>query len=104
MTEIERVTQEKNVLLRRVAELEREVESYRQGGAAPQQPSDDALKRRIMYLEGLLAQQGQGSLPDFNLLYEQGEAIRQDTIRLLRLKEARVGIVVDRQVQRIMRK
>ena len=36
-----------------------------------------------------MAQQNQGVVPDFNLLYEQGEAIRQDTIRLLRMKEGR---------------
>lgn len=33
-------------------------------------------------------QKGQGGF-DFNALYEQGEQIRQDTIRLLKLKESK---------------
>jgi hypothetical protein len=48
------------------------------------------LRNRISYLEGLLQQQqkeGQGfSLNELNVLYAQGEAIRQETIRLLKLK------------------
>ena len=97
MAEVERVRDEKSILVRRVAELERELEGYRQGGAGPPQLSDATLRNRIAYLEGLLSQ-GQGVMPDFNLLYEQGEAIRQDTIRLLRLKEARTGTWIEIQV------
>jgi hypothetical protein len=34
-------------------------------------------------------QGGRSDIPDFNILFAQGEAIRQETLRLLKLKEAK---------------
>lgn len=70
--------------------MEKELTYYRSQGA-PGGRYENELKEKVAYLEGLLNQSGGpgGSGIDFNALYAQGEAIRQDTLRLLRLKEAR---------------
>lgn len=53
---------------------------------------ENELRARLAYLENLIHnQQGavSGDIPDLNLLFAQGEAIRQETLRLLKLKEAK---------------
>lgn len=69
--------------------MEKELSYYRSQGAPGGTGYENELRSKVAYLEGLLEQQrtsGSSGGIDFNALYAQGEAIRQDTLRLLRLK------------------
>jgi len=93
-----------NAQKKRNVELEREVEYLRQvangGSVGPVAGSvgggnEQELRNKIAYLENALnniQQEGVRALmehPDFRILFDQGEAIRKETIRLLRFKEAK---------------
>lgn len=64
----------------------------------PDGRQEQELRDRVVYLEGLLHQVKQegnkAEHPDFKILFAQGEAIRQETLRLLKLKEAKGKIIL----------
>ena len=84
-----------NAEKKRSLELERELDFYRKGQGAPGDGRyENELKARVAYLENQLKEtqnkEGfKGDLQDFQALFAQGEAIRQETLRLLRMKEAK---------------
>ena len=79
-----------NAANRRNAELEKHLEQVGRGGP---QVGEQELRNRVAYLENLLSQvQQEGTKsenPDFKSLYAQGELIRQETLRLLKMREGR---------------
>lgn len=84
-----------NAEKKKSVELERELDFYRKGQGAPGDGRyENELKSRVAYLENLLKEtqnkEGfKGNIQDFQALFAQGEAIRQETLRLLRIKEAK---------------